>query len=320
MTDCNEKQSSDGETTVSDTPVRIVSAYLVVQAIGTLGWWMLLLVYPASIQWFQPASWPDGSLLSFWMADFVLIVAGSLLAAICVWRRTSSAATLVWVIAAVTWYPTLVCIATSLQTGEAWIASAMMVCMAGLSLAMATIHGNDSQSPMTIRIASMSPQVALAMTLAQTVIFWGTFLWVLPMGIVELQQRLGWQVFQHPLQTTLSIGLFLVASSLGLWSGITMAICGDGTPLPTATAPRLVIAGPYRYVRNPMALAGIAQGLAVGWFLGSIPVIVYSLCGAVVWHVFVRPVEECDLQLRFGEDYHRYQKHVRLWIPTAPFS
>ena len=109
----------------------------------------------------------------------------------------------------------------------------------------------------------MSPAVATALTLGQTVIFWGTFLWVLPMGIVELQLRLGWQVFQHPLQSPLSGGLFLVASSLGLWSGITMAIRGDGTPLPTATAP---------------------------------------------------------LQFRFGEDYHRYQKHVRLWIPTVPFS
>ncbi|EMI25610.1 methyltransferase family protein [Rhodopirellula europaea] len=319
MTNRHAQQTPSNETATSDTSVRIVSAYLAVQAFGTLAWWVLLLVYPASIPWFQPATWPNGALLSFWMADFVLIMAGSLLAAICVWHQASSAATLVWVVAAVTWYPTLVCIATSLQTGEAWIASAMMVCMAGLSLSMATIHGNTSQSPATIRVASMSSAVATALTLGQTVIFWGTFLWVLPMGIVELQIRLGWQVFQHPLQSPLSGGLFLVASSLGLWSGITMAIRGDGTPLPTATAPRLVIAGPYRYVRNPMALAGIVQGIAVGWFLGSLPVIAYALCGAVVWHVFVRPVEERDLQLRFGADYHRYQKHVRLWIPTVPF-
>ena len=320
MTNRHAQQTPNNETATSDTSVRIVSAYLAVQAFGTLAWWVLLFAIPSSIDWFQPKVWPDGALLSFWMADFVLIIAGSLLAAICVWRRASSAATLVWVVAAVTWYPTLVCIATSLQTGEAWIASAMMVCMAGLSLSMATIHGNTSQSPATIRVASMSPAVATALTLGQTVIFWGTFLWVLPMGIVELQLRLGWQVFQHPLQSPLSGGLFLVASSLGLWSGITMAIRGDGTPLPTATAPRLVIAGPYRYVRNPMALAGIVQGIAVGWFLGSLPVIAYALCGAVVWHVFVRPVEERDLQFRFGEDYHRYQKHVRLWIPTVPFS
>lgn len=33
---------------------------------------------------------------------------------------------------------------------------------------------------------------------------------------------------------------------------------------------RLVIARPYRFVRNPMAVAGIVQGLAVGWYLGEL--------------------------------------------------
>jgi len=90
---------------------------------------------------------------------------------------------------------------------------------------------------------------------------------------------------------------------------------GDGTPLPTATAPRLVIAGPYRYVRNPMALAGIAQGVAVGFYLGSYGVIAYSLLGAIFWHTAVRPVEEHDLVERFDESYVQYRKSVRLWFP-----
>lgn len=94
-----------------------------------------------------------------------------------------------------------------------------------------------------------------------------------------------------------------------------MATHGKGTPLPTATAPRLVIAGPYRFLRNPITLSGIVQGLAVGWYLGSYAVMVYSLVGAVLWHVAVRPVEESDLKSRFGEAYNDYQRRVRLWIP-----
>ncbi|WP_286178349.1 methyltransferase family protein [Rhodopirellula sp. JC639] len=84
-----------------------------------------------------------------------------------------------------------------------------------------------------------------------------------------------------------------------------MVTQGGGTPLPTATAPRLVVAGPYRFVRNPLALAGILQGIAVGWLLGSVPVIVYSLTGIFAWHVFVRPAEEQDLLDRFGTRYQR---------------
>ncbi|TWT50903.1 hypothetical protein Pla22_36460 [Rubripirellula amarantea] len=97
-----------------------------------------------------------------------------------------------------------------------------------------------------------------------------------------------------------------------------MAFFGDGTPLPTATAPKLVIAGPYRFVRNPMALAGIIQGIAVGWFFGSYVVVSYAVAGAFVWHWLVRPVEENDLQQRFGDSYADYRRRVRLWIPTLP--
>lgn len=99
-----------------------------------------------------------------------------------------------------------------------------------------------------------------------------------------------------------------------------MATLGRGTPLPTATAPFLVIAGPYRYVRNPMALAGITQGLAVGWWMGSFSVIVYALVGAVAWHTLVRPHEERDLLKRFGAAYRDYQRRVLLWIPMIPKS
>ena len=295
-------------------PRQIVSAYFLVQAVATTGWWTLLLAYPPSVKWFQPNDWPIGSLWSFWLADLVLIIAGSIIAAMCVLLQTAWAGWAVWTIAIVTWYPTLVCIAASLQTGQAWIASAWMVSMAGLSLAMATIHGSPWQSPATIRATPMNRPVALLWTLSQTALFWGTFLWVLPLGIVEIEQHLGWTRFRHPFQAAASAAMLLSASALGLWSGITMALRGEGTPLPTATAPRLVIAGPYHYVRNPMAVAGVMQGIAVGWALGSVSVISYSLAGAVLWHVAVRPVEERDLVERFGESYDEYRKHTgHLW-------
>ncbi len=94
-----------------------------------------------------------------------------------------------------------------------------------------------------------------------------------------------------------------------------MAFHGRGTPLPTATAPLLVIQGPYRFVRNPMATAGIIQGLAIGWYFGSFGILLYSLLGAHIWHWFVRPVEEKDLTSRFGEAYRDYQASVGLWVP-----
>lgn len=115
----------------------------------------------------------------------------------------------------------------------------------------------------------------------------------------------------HGGQDSRCSSLLLTASALGIWSAAAMSTQGDGTPLPSATARRLVIAGPYRFVRNPMALAGIAQGVAVGLMIDSWLVVMYALCGSLVWNWVVRPLEEVDLEERFGVEYAAYACAVR---------
>jgi protein-S-isoprenylcysteine O-methyltransferase Ste14 len=112
--------------------------------------------------------------------------------------------------------------------------------------------------------------------------------------------------------------LFLLGGTLGLTSGMVMAAQGRGTPLPADCARELVVIGPYRYIRNPMAVAGLAQGVGVGIALGSPAVILYAVLGGPVWHVFVRPWEEADLEQRFGDDYRHYREAVRCWQPRFP--
>jgi len=275
----------------------------------------LLHLVPESTAWFQPHSWPPEALLSFWIADAAGLIVGSAVAGAAVHRGRSWAGIAVWSVAAVAWYPALYCLGVSLRTDEAWLATASMVCLAGLSVAVATVHGHDRQSPAVIRVTPMPPAVAILWTFVQTLIFWSIFLWILPRGIVESEGKLGLPTFSSPLQSIVAMIGFLAASTLGLAGGLTMACHGRGTPLPTATAANLVTSGPYRYVRNPMAIAGILQAIAVGWYLGSYGVIAYALAGAILWHVAVRPIEEADLRARFGETYETYRSNVRLWLP-----
>ncbi len=78
--------------------------------------------------------------------------------------------------------------------------------------------------------------------------------------------------------------------------------------------------GVCAYVRNPMAISGIGQGLAVALFLGSPLVAVYALMGASLWRFVFRPLEE-DLRKNFGADYENYCETVRCWIPNRqPFK
>jgi protein-S-isoprenylcysteine O-methyltransferase Ste14 len=100
-----------------------------------------------------------------------------------------------------------------------------------------------------------------------------------------------------------------------------MSRVGRGTPLPLDAATRLVVSGIYEHVRNPMAISGIGQGLAVALFLGSPLVAVYALMGATLWQFVFRPLEEADLRKNFGADYENYCRAVRYWIPNRqPFK
>lgn len=170
--------------------------------------------------------------------------------------------------------------------------------------------------PFAIRVAPTARTSGHVLrTTVQVVVFWGLFLAVIPTIILFLEHRWGLHLALPLVVRVIGIVLLVAASALGVWSAAAMSTQGEGTPLPSATARRLVIAGPYRFVRNPMALAGIAQGAAVGLIIDSWLVVVYALCGSLVWNWIVRPLEEVDLAERFGEAYVAYTQAVRCWIP-----
>lgn len=159
-------------------------------------------------------------------------------------------------------------------------------------------------------------------TVVQIVVFWGLLLGVVPLVIAFAEHR--WEL--HPpwpkavVLAAVIVGavVLVTASALGIAAAATMSTQGAGTPLPSAMTNRLVVAGPYRSVRNPMALAGIAQGVAVGLLFSSWMVVVYALAGSIVWNCVVRPLEEADLEHRFGDDFRRYAARVRCWVPRWP--
>jgi protein-S-isoprenylcysteine O-methyltransferase Ste14 len=157
--------------------------------------------------------------------------------------------------------------------------------------------------------------VNVAKTIGQIVVFWSFFLFLVPAVIVRVESALGIGSFASPGWRLFGICLFIAMGALGVFSGMIFAVLGSGTPLPLDTTTKLVIVGPYRYVRNPMAISGIAQGFAVGFYLGSPLTVAYASLGVIAWNFFARAWEEVDLEARFGEPYREYRNHVRCWIP-----
>ncbi len=294
-------------------PQRIVRAYYVVQGAAVLGWWVLLATVEPAREWFVPEGDAPNELLRFWLPDIGLLGAGSWFVAWAVARQGSWSRAAAWWLAGAACYAGLFTLGASLRTDGGWLASACTATMTGLCLVAASMLGAPGEKLAAYRPVRMRGGSALAWTLLQIAIFWGLFLWILPKGVLELEQRLG--LPRIPSGGPYALALFAAASLLGLASGITMARVGQGTPLPTATASGLVVAGPYRFVRNPMAVAGIAQGVAIAWYLGSATYGMLSLIGGIFWHLLVRPSEETDLEARFGQPYRDYKAKVGLWLP-----
>jgi protein-S-isoprenylcysteine O-methyltransferase Ste14 len=100
-----------------------------------------------------------------------------------------------------------------------------------------------------------------------------------------------------------------------LWSFWNFLHEGRGTPAPIDPPKELVVAGFYRYVRNPMYVAVLAIILAHFLWLGYWNLLIYALFVFVAFHTFVTFYEEPTLKRTFGAAYEDYVKRVPRWFP-----
>src|SRR5947207_15938155 len=94
-----------------------------------------------------------------------------------------------------------------------------------------------------------------------------------------------------------------IGAAVALWCIFSFAAIGKGTPMPLDPPRRLVIRGPYRFVRNPMYIgAGLAL-LGTAVFYLSWPLLIYAGVFFIATHLFVLAYEEPMLRRTFGEEY-----------------
>ena len=111
----------------------------------------------------------------------------------------------------------------------------------------------------------------------------------------------------------LGVGLVGVGLVLHCWSNAVLA-AHDPAPGEPAT---LAATGPFRFVRNPIYLAGIILLTGVGlrygpWHLNDLvlPVVLFAY-----FHLAVVRVEEPALRRLFGPSYDAYCRRAPRWLP-----
>ena len=84
--------------------------------------------------------------------------------------------------------------------------------------------------------------------------------------------------------------------------------------LPIRPATALVVAGPYRFTRNPMYVAMAILTIAVALWLNSWWIVLLLVPALVAVVRFVIRREEEYLVRRFGAEYQAYMRRVRRWL------
>lgn len=294
---------------------KAAAVYFALQGFAVAGWWVLLIALPESREWFRLETNSLTSLWAFWFPDLLLIGPFSFAASWLIHRHGRYAVAAAWLVTGAVTYATLYTTATAMMTDQGWLGVISMAAATLWSGIFATglSVGNEMFRP----ARPTSTNYILLKTFTQIAVVWTLILAVFPYLITVIEAKLGLVPVLFAYQRPLAGVLFVAVSSLGVWSAVVMSRVGRGTPLPLDHAPELVVTGPYRYIRNPMAVSGIGQGLCVALFLGSPLVAVYALMGSATWQFIFRPLEEDDLGRRFGNRYAAYCDAVKCWIPRV---
>jgi protein-S-isoprenylcysteine O-methyltransferase Ste14 len=153
--------------------------------------------------------------------------------------------------------------------------------------------------------------------IAVNALYHGVTLVVLPWAVLTMEDSLGFGRDGVAALRMAAVGLAVAGVTLQLWCITVFQRMGEGTPSPLLPPRRLVVSGPYRWLRNPMNAGEVAVFLALaGWF-GSWALAAYALLGWVAFHVFVVLHEEPRLTALFEGRYDRYRREVGRWMPGA---
>ena len=107
--------------------------------------------------------------------------------------------------------------------------------------------------------------------------------------------------------------LVTIGTAVALWCVFAFVFIGKGTPAPFDPPRKLVVRGPYRFVRNPMYIGAGMTLAGAALYYQSLSIFIYAALFFLITHLFVVLNEEPTLRRTFGSDYEAYCNRVNRW-------
>jgi len=118
-----------------------------------------------------------------------------------------------------------------------------------------------------------------------------------------------------PLSFVIGSILLALGAFVDLWP-VVRFFRARGAPVPLNPPQELVTTGLYAYVRNPMVSGWLSGMFGLGVLLGSISfTFIFTPLFAILNVIYLKAIEERELEKKFGEVYLRYKEKVPMFIP-----
>ena len=116
-------------------------------------------------------------------------------------------------------------------------------------------------------------------------------------------------------RVVMGVALIAIGGALSFLGSRTFTQAGTNVP-PWEPALKLVITGPYRWLRNPMYVGGIGMLAGIAILIASDWLLALLVPAALLLHYGVVLREERYLERKFGESYRQYKATVpRYGVP-----
>ena len=128
-----------------------------------------------------------------------------------------------------------------------------------------------------------------------------------------------WLAFPHFNFSWWSLGLavLLLVPGCLIWAWtMTAFLRTRGTPVPLNPPAKLIISGLYAHFRNPMITSLFLLMLGLGVLLRSLSLIfIFTPLFMLLNVLYIKVIEDKEMEKRFGEEYLEYKKKVPAFIP-----
>jgi len=119
--------------------------------------------------------------------------------------------------------------------------------------------------------------------------------------------------FVFPPYNYLGIGLIVFGIVINLWTDFLFKK-KQITVKPYEMPNFLIVSGPFKLSRHPMYLGMLSILFGMAIFLGSLITFIFPVLFVIIIEKLFIPIEEKNLEKKFGNKYVDYKKRVRRWI------